>query len=51
MRLEIPAGVLERLAGDPSPESVKTFIRPAGYFGEFEREVVSVPDMEQEQEF
>ena len=51
MGLEVSARILERLAGDPSPEGVKAFIGPAGYFGEFEREVVSVPDMEQEQEF
>ena len=49
--LEIPARVLERLTCDPSSESVKAFIGPAGYLREYEREVVSVPDVEQEQEF
>ena len=51
MGLEVSAGVLESLTCDPSPEGVKAFIGPAGYFREFEREVVSVPDVEQEQEF
>ena len=49
--LEVSARILEGLACDPPSEGVKAFIGPAGYFREFEREVVSVPDVEQEQEF
>ena len=51
MGLEVSARILESLTCDPSSEGVKAFIGPAGYFRELEREVVSVPDVEQEQEF